>query len=188
MKIPVLGMDPSLRNWGLASGILDLETGELTDLNLTIIETEPDDTKQVRQNSKDIAAAEYLMGHVYPIAAKAKLVFVEVPHGSQSAVAMKGYGICVGLLGALRSHGIQLIEVNATEVKQVFTGCKTATKKQMIEKALEYYPDANFPRDRGKPNGRVLDKAEHVADAIATIHAGVRTPVFQNVMRLIAEV
>lgn len=188
MIIPVLGLDPSLRNWGLAEGVLDLETGELSQLNLTIIETEPDKTKDVRQNSKDLASADQLASALFPIAKKAKLVFVEVPHGSQSAAAMKSYGICVGILGSLRAMGTQLIEVNSTEVKQVFTGCKTATKKQMIDKALEWYPDANFPREKGKPNGRVIDKAEHVADAIAAIHAGVRTPVFQNVMRLFAEV
>lgn len=188
MIIPVLGLDPSLRNWGLAEGLLDLNDGVLSDLNLTLIETEPDKTKDVRQNSKDLASAETLASALFPIAKKAKIIFVEVPVGSKSAAAMKSYGICVGILGALRATGAQLIEVNPTEVKQVFTGCKTATKKQMIETALQYYPDANFPRERDKPNGRVIDKAEHVADAIAAIHAGVRTPVFQNVMRLFAEV
>lgn len=188
MLIPVLGLDPSLRNWGLAEGLLDLETGELSSLNLILVQTEVDDTKQVRQNSKDLTAAEILATVVIPTARKAKVVFVETPVGSQSASAMKGYGVCVGILGSLRALGIQLIEVNPTEVKKVFTGDKNATKKQMIEQAVAYYPDANFPRDRNKPTGRILDKAEHVADAIAAIHAGVQTPVFQNVMRLFAGV
>ena len=54
MKIPVLGCDPSLSNWGLARGMLDLDTGTFEDVELLLIETKPDDTKQVRQNSKDI--------------------------------------------------------------------------------------------------------------------------------------
>jgi len=77
-----------------------------------------------------------------------------------------------------------LIEVTPTENKKVFTGNKSATKRDMIDKAVELYPDANFPIHKGK----VPDKAEHMADAIASIHAGVRTPVFQNLMRLFAEV
>jgi hypothetical protein len=51
----------------------------------------------------------------------------------------------------------------------------------MIDQAVKLYPQANFPRNRGK----VQEKAEHVADAIAAIHAGVMTPVFQNLMRLL---
>jgi Holliday junction resolvasome RuvABC endonuclease subunit len=188
MFIPVLGLDPSLRNWGLAEGLLDLETGELHSLNLSIVETENDKHKQVRQNSKDLNTAEQLAASVIPAVKRAKVVFVEVPVGSQSAAAMKSYGICIGILGSIRALGIQLIEVNPTEVKLVFTGNKLATKEMMINKALEWYPDANFPRERGKPDGRIVAKAEHVADAIATIHAGVKTPVFQNVMRLFAEV
>ena len=188
MKIPVLGLDPSLRNWGLAEGMLDLESGYLSDLNLTIVETEVDDRKQVRQNSKDLIATEQLAAAIFPIARKAKLVFVEVPVGSQSAAAMKSYGVCVGILGTMKAQGIQLIEVSPMEVKENFTGKKHATKEQMIQKALEWYPEANFPRERGKATGKVIAKAEHVADAIAAIHAGVRTPVFSNLIQLLSKV
>jgi len=188
MKIPVLGLDPSLRNWGLAEGLLDMETGTLENVHLTLIQTEKDATKNVRVNSKDLQAAEDLATGLLPIATKAKVIFAEVPVGSQSAAAMKGYGICIGILGVLRAQGIPIIEVTAKEVKKVFTGDSLATKKQMIAQAVDYYPDANFPRDRGKATGRILDKAEHVADALAAIHAGVQTPVFQNLMRLFAKV
>lgn len=165
-----------------------METGELKDLHLSIVETENSAVKSVRQNSKDLESAEQLAVAAIAAAQKAKVVFVEVPVGSQSASAMKGYGVCIGILGAIRALGIQIIEVTPTEVKKTFTGDKNATKEQMIQTAIAWYPTANFPRDRGKPDGRILAKAEHVADAIAAIHAGVRTPVFQNVMRLFAEV
>ena len=188
MRIPVLGMDPSFRNWGLAEGSLDLETGMLYDLNLTVVETEVDDRKQVRQNSKDLIASEQLAKTIFQIARKAKIVFAEIPVGSQSAAAMKGYGVCVGIMGVLKAQGIQIIEVSPTEVKQVFTGNKNATKEQMISTALQWYPEANFPRERGKATGKVIAKAEHVADAIAAIHAGVSTPVFSNLIQLLSKV
>lgn len=97
---------------------------------------------------------------------------------------MASYGICVGILGSIRALGIQIIEVTATDTKKIFTGNPNATKRQMIERAFELYPEANFPWHKGK----IPDKAEHMADAIAAIHSGVRTPMFQNLMRLLKEV
>lgn len=184
MKIPVVGFDPSLRNWGVAYAILDLTTGYLSSPLLSIIE--PRDTKgrQVRQNSTDLAIARQLAEQSLKVARQAKAIFVEVPVGSQSARAMASYGICVGVLGALQAEGIPLIEVTASEVKKTFTGNKNAPKDEMIAQAVKLYPAANFPRHKGE----VSNKAEHVADAIAAIHAGVNTPMFQNLMRLYAEV
>lgn len=184
MKIPIVGFDPSLRNWGIAEGSLDLSTGILDDLFLSLIQ--PDDLigKQVRNNSNDLHIAEQLSGPVLEAARKAKIIFVEVPVGSQSARAMASYGICVGILGAVRATGIPLIEVTPTEVKLAFTGNKNATKEQMIQQAVSLYPEANFPM-RGK---RITSKAEHVSDAIASIHAGVQTPMFKNLLRLFEKV
>lgn len=185
MLIPVLGMDPSLRNWGLAEASLDLSSGVLTSPVLSLVQTkDPEGGKQVRQNSKDLSLAEQLAEPVMAMARKAKVIFVEVPVGSQSARAMASYGICVGVLGAVRALGIPLIEVTALESKLTFTGDRNATKRDMIEKAYSIYPNSNFPMH----NGKIPDKAEHLADAIASIHSGVRTPTFQNLMRLFKEV
>lgn len=180
MKIPVLGMDPSLRNWGLASATLDLSTGIMDTPHLELVCPTDLQGKQVRQNSSDLHLAEQLARPMITAAKLAKVIFVEVPVGSKSARAMASYGVCVGLLGAVRSLGIPLIEVTATEVKLAMTGDKTATKAQMIEAASRYYPDANFPVH----HGQITQKAEHVADAIGAIHAGVNTSTFQNLMRL----
>lgn len=181
MRIPVLGMDPSLRNWGLAQGNLDLETGILEDLHLSLIQPLDLKGKQVRQNSQDLHLAEQLAFGALEAAKQAKCVFVECPVGSQSARAMASYGICVGVLGSIRSMGIPLIEVSPIEVKKVFTGNPNATKELMIKTAEGFYPDANFPRQKGK----IVAKAEHMADAVAAIHAGVLTSVFQSVMKLL---
>lgn len=180
MKIKVLGMDPSLRNWGLAQAELDLSSGELTTPVCTLVHPKDFAGKQVRKNSEDLHRAVQLADVVLPAAQQAQCVFVEIPVGSQSARAMASYGICIGILGTITSLGIPLIEVTPTENKKVFTGKPTATKQQMIAQALEFYPDVVFPMYKGE----VQDKAEHLADAIASIHAGVHTPTFQNLMRL----
>lgn len=184
MKIPVAGFDPSLNSWGIAEGQLDLTHGYLSDLVLSTIEPEKKQGKQVRQNSVDLQRAEDLATTAIEIARRCKVVFVECPVGSQSANGMKAYGIVVGVLGAIRALGIPVIEVTALESKKIFTGDKNASKDRMIATAVGLYPNANFPLYRGE----IAKKAEHVADAIAAIHAGVRTPVFKNLMRLFAEV
>lgn len=174
-------MDPSFSNWGLAAGMLDLETGYLDITDLTVVTPLELKGKQVRKNSQDLHRTEQLAAAVLPAARQAKVIFVESPVGSQSARAMASYGVCLGILGAIRAEGINLIEVTATEVKLALTSNPNATKAEMIAAATSLYPDANFPTHRGK----ITAKAEHVADGIAAIHAGVNTPVFQNIMRVL---
>ena len=159
MKIPVCGFDPSLTNWGIAEAVLDLDNGYLSTPTLSLIQPKDGDgKKQVRRNSLDLSRAEELVTAALASARRAKVVFVEVPHGSQSARAMASYGICIGVLASIRAAGIELIEVSATENKFNFTGNKTATKEQMIATAVQLYPDANFPMHNGKLSAA---KAEH---------------------------
>lgn len=183
MIIPVLGMDPSLTNWGLAAADLDLQTGFLSTPMVQLMSPAEIKGKQVRVNSNDLHRAEQLARAAFAAAEQAKAVFVEVPVGSQSARAMASYGICVGIVSALRAKGIPIIEVTATEVKESLTGNKNATKNQMIEQALALYPDVQFPVFKGKPAA----KSEHLADAIGAIHAGVHTPAFQTILRFYKE-
>lgn len=189
MKILVAGMDPSFTSWGTAEGTLDLTTGFLDEVTLDIAKTEKGSAKQVRVNSDDLLRCEYLAAKAFEVGQRCKVIFVECPVGSQSANAMKSYGACVGVLGALRSQGIQVIEVTAFEVKKALTGNKNATKGEMIKAAMALYPDANWPMQTQKGvTSVVAGTAEHMADAIGAIHAGVCTPVFQNLMRILAEV
>lgn len=192
MRIPVVGFDPSMRHWGIAEGTLDLETGFLENLNLTLIEPKDKANKQVRTNSIDMGIAEMLYDAALPAAKRAKAIFVEVPVGSQSASGMKAYGMCVGILGSMRSNGVELIEVTASEVKLALAGKKTASKDEMVKAGVALYPAANWPRhsQRGKgfAKGDIQNSAEHVADAIGAIHAGVQTPTFQQLIRLLQKV
>jgi Holliday junction resolvasome RuvABC endonuclease subunit len=185
--IRVVGQDPSLRNWGLAVGTLNLETKKLTiellDLTNPVLPT----GKQTRQNSQDLESAFQLYKGAIAAAKGAHAVFVEVPVGSQSARAMASYGVCVGVLGALRANGIPFFEVTPTEVKLAGPGNKTASKQDMIQWAMAAHPEANWPMY--KQNGAMVvseAKAEHMADAVAAIYAGISCNAFKQMLPFMA--
>jgi hypothetical protein len=186
-KLRLVGMDPSLRNWGLAGALFDPLTGEIEVTRLGIIQPVLPKGKQVRQNSIDLDASFQLYRDAVLYASEAHAVFAEVPVGSQSARAMASYGICVGVLGALRAKGIAFFEVTATEVKLATGLKKDASKKEMITWARAAHPATNWPLY--SRNGEVLVSeaiAEHQADAIAAIYAGVRLTAFQQLLQLAA--
>ena len=81
MLIPVVGFDPSLRNWGIARGNLDLVTGVLQDISLELVQSVDPTGMTVRQNSKDLSLAEQLAKPAMLAASTAKVIFVETPVG-----------------------------------------------------------------------------------------------------------
>lgn len=181
----VVGMDPSMRNWGLAVADLDLigSVFELQVNKLELINPVITKSKQVRQNSKDMEGTKQIVEQLLPLLKGAKFVFVEVPVGSQSARAMMAYGACIGILGSLRALGNTFIEVTPTEVKKEATGKATASKREMIQWAYEKHPEAPWPMHKLKGELVVSEgKAEHMADAIGAIYAGMRTNEFSFFM------
>ena len=181
--IQVVGQDPSLRNWGLATGTYCLDTGQLQINQLGLTNAVLPTGKRVRQNSLDLESAYQLYKGAVACTTGAQAVFVEVPVGSQSARAMASYGVCVGVLGALRANGIPFFEVTPTEVKMVSVGTKTATKSQMIEWARSKHPDAGWPMYKEKGLMVISEaKAEHMADAIAAIYAGLASDEFRKML------
>lgn len=190
-QLIVVGFDPSMNNWGVSRGIMSVDISDLRKSSLSInhlgvINPIKPDGKQVRINSKDLLAAEQLAKGALKAAEGAQAIFVEVPVGSQSARAMASYGICVGVLGALRAMGIPFFEVTPTEVKMATTGNKTATKAEMISWATSRHPEAPWPTYTQKGSLLVSEaKAEHMADATAAIYAGVRTTTFQSLLPML---
>jgi Holliday junction resolvasome RuvABC endonuclease subunit len=185
-SIKVVGQDPSLRNWGLAVGTFNLETKKLTIENLNLTNPVLPTGKQVRQNSSDLESAFQLYQGAMTAAEGAHAVFVEVPVGSQSARAMASYGVCVGVLGALRANGIPFFEVTPAEVKLAGYGRKTATKHDMIQWAMAAHPEANWPTYKQNGSTMVSEaKAEHMADAIAAIYAGLACNSFKQMLPFI---
>lgn len=185
-RIKVVGFDPSLRNWGIATGsVIPGQPNTLTLDYVTIINPILPKGKQVRQNSLDLEAAKQLCDGAVKAAQGAQTVFVEVPVGSQSARAMASYGICVGVIGSLRAMGIPVIEVTPTEVKISATGKATATKSEMINWAVAKHPEVVWPTYLQKGKRLVSEStAEHQADATAAIYAGMACNTFQQMLSL----
>lgn len=185
--IQVCGLDPSLRNWGIAVGTYALKTRRLTLCRLAVINPVLPKGKQVRQNSLDLEAALQLYKGALDAIAGAHAVFVEVPVGSQSARAMASYGVCVGVLGALRGNGVPFFEVTPTEVKLAGPGKKTASKAEMIAWAVAQHPEAGWPTYKENGAMKISEaKAEHMADATAAIYAGLASNPFKQLLPFLA--
>lgn len=182
--IQVVGFDPSLRNWGACKGIL-VPGGQVSITKVDVFQAVLPTGKQVRQNSLDLESALQICTAAAAFAKGAQAIFVEIPQGSQSARAAAGYGICIGILGALRTMGIPFIEVTPTEVKMVSVGKKTATKAEMIAWATSQHPEAKWPTYMEHGVELVsAAKAEHMADAVAAVHAGIATNSFKQALQL----
>lgn len=177
------GFDPSMKNFGLVKAELDMQAGVLDNLVLYLVQTKPDskNKKTTYKNVQDFKRAQMLFNETYEFFKDLDVICVELPVGSQSAAAMKSYGMCVALTAALN---IPMIFVTATEVKIAGAGNKNSTKKQMIDWAVKEYPDASWLTYK-KHGVMLLNGAnEHLADALAAIHAGVQTDQFEIYKRL----
>ena len=185
-QIRVVGFDPSLNNWGMASAICDTETRSIVEVEeLGLITPETPSGKTIRNNSKDLSRATQLYATAEQWAEVAEVLFVEVPHGSQSARSMASYGICIGVLGAI-ANTKPFIQLTANEVKMATVGKKTATKHEMIEWAMKVAHCNSWPYHMHNGKRTLTEgKAEHMADAVATIFAGLETDQFKQIIALL---
>lgn len=190
--ITVAGLDGSLSNWGWARMRLDLGTLELEALSIGTIVTEPRKGKVVRQTSDDLRRCRDIVEGLKTVLEGCSIAFAEVPHGAQSARAAFSNGVVtMGLAGI----AVPVIEVAATETKLASVGRRNAGKAEIISWAAGLYP--GLPWDRytrdviraageGTPPrkirqaGELHEGNEHMADAAAVVHAGIRTPEFQG--------
>jgi Holliday junction resolvasome RuvABC endonuclease subunit len=178
--IRVAAIDPSLRNFGLARLLLNLDDMSFHVEALKLIETEKDGAKQVRKSSDNLRRAEEITLEVHEWMKGATVCFAEIPSGAQSAAASHALGIALGICASIRISNVPLIQVQPTETKLHTVGTKTASKEEMIEWATEVFPKAPWLRK----SGRVLAKNEHLADAVAIAHAGVKTTEFRQLMAM----
>lgn len=186
--IKVVGHDPSMNNWGIAEGTFNLLDGRLTINKLTVTNPVLPTGKQFRQNSKDVTASTQLYSNARDALRGASWGFVEVPHGSQSARSMASYGICAGVLGALKAEGYPLFALSESEVKLATLGKKSSTKQEMIDWAVAKHPEAPWPTyTRNGTQLIAAAKAEHMADAVAAIHAGIQSDLFKSFVRTMTQ-
>ena len=173
-----LAVDSSLRNTGVAIGTID---GDKVLVDKIILNTtEKTKNKQVRASSDTIDACRQNFQFLQKVIEEyePQVIMAETPSGSQSSSGMKSYGATCQLIGSLSPSPI---EVTPNEVKMASVGKKTASKKEMIEWAHGLYPDLEWYWHAGK----LQNKNEHMADAVAIIFAGMQTRQFQQLKALL---
>jgi Holliday junction resolvasome RuvABC endonuclease subunit len=169
-------MDPSFRNWGLA--YCEYDNGVITVLKTQLVQTvEPQGTKRSAGDIQSCAtlfdALDEAMYQFSP-----DILVAEIPIGSRSSRAANGYGVCMALLGALSSYGVPMVHVTPNQVKGI-VGSSTASKNDVIDWVLKKHPTVPFPRRGG---AIVSSKSEHMADAIAALHAATKLQSFKDAL------
>lgn len=180
-KIQVIGIDMALANMGLVRAMLDLDSLVIEPVELRLVSTHPDKSKQVRKSSSELARARELGEALKHFCHGASLAFAEVPSGSQSASAARALGIAVGVLS---SCPIPIVEVSPMEVKRLFSSRRSVQKAEIIEWAVQHWPDASWLRVKRRGKMELTKDNEHLADAVATISAGVLTEQFKLIKAL----
>lgn len=184
MGLIVMGIDPSLRNTGICIAELNDERDGIAKIHrLHLAKTEPPKAKTQRKSSADYQAAvevANIIKHMIDTNG-VEVTFAEIPSGTQSARASFALGIALGMIASVRPAPL---EVTAREVKMNSVGIASATKDEMIEWATELYPTAPWMKQR---NGNILKTNEHLADAVAIIHAGLRTAQFLSIKDFLSQ-
>ena len=181
-ELLAVGIDPSLRAFGMAKVRIDLRklTFRVVDVRLT--ETELDHSKQVRKGSDDLRRCREVITSLREFTSDVAFGFAEVPSGgAQSASALKALSMATAFLGACPAP---LIEVQPSEVKLATVGRRTASKPEMIAWAIAKHPEAAWMTR--KLHGKIehIAKNEHIADAICAVYAGLRTEQFRQAVAM----
>lgn len=181
--IKVAGIDPSLRNTGLALGHFDLDTSQWAVEKVDIVQTERLAGKVVRQNSDDYRCARELITGINKILAEhgTTFIFAELPTGAQSARAMFSFGLTTAIMAGLTPP---LIQVQPREVQIAVLGKAGKDKDRIIEWAVAKFPNAGWRTAKTKGVVRLVADNEHPADACAAIAAGVETAQFAQALAL----
>jgi len=181
-SIKFAAADGSKKNFGIAVMELDLDTLEISVVDLILTKTEKSKNKQVRASSDNLERSQTIAASLPDALKDCACCFVEVPSGGQSYDAVLGFGIVIGIYACIEGIlGVPTLEVSPSETKLAAVGTKTASKQEMIEWAAEKFPDAPWREYRGKPT---LDN-EHLADAVAIGHAGIKTPAFKAMLAML---
>lgn len=184
----IVGIDPSLVNTGLVS--IEGNPGAWQVSNLSLVTTKsanqtPAQVKAqkkakkapaavVRKNYDDLDRARELLGHILDFVKDADFICVEIPQiggAEMQARSMWTSGVALGLIASLPPG--KVIALTPTEVKNA-TGNKKASKEEMCDWAYALYPNAPWPSRKLKGQMVRLMTNHHIADALASIAAGMQ--------------
>ena len=179
--VTVMGIDPSLRNTGIAIARIGADTNIIRGIDDLILARTQPGPKSQRKSSADFEAASIISATIRNAVERyePKVVFAEIPSGTQSSRASFALGITLGIMATMWPKPI---EVTPQQTKLQSVGVRTATKGEMIEWAVATYPDAPWQRST---TGRIMNANEHLADACGVIHAGIMTPEWEVIRNLL---
>lgn len=155
--LDILGLDPSLSNWGICHMTYS-PFSSLKLIDTDIIRTKPSKEKKPK-NIDDLDRARTLSKRLRELISYVDVVVAELPFGSQSSRAMASYGICLGVLAGV---DIPVISVTPFEVKKI-VGNRETKKEEIIAWVNSTYLNVFI----NKPK----NQTEHMADAIVACHA-----------------
>lgn len=176
--IKFISIDPSLRNTAFVYG--HIADGKIKLEGSAIIQTIKDTNKQVRASSQLVDRCRKLIIGTknYVNIHKPDVCFSETPSGAQSFNSAVSYAVSCAIIACVEP---QPIEVSPQEVKNV-TGLKNPSKKEIIELVDKKYPDF-LPK---KKDGTILlAEAEHIADAIIVVEAGLQTKQYLQIKNIL---
>lgn len=185
--VRIVGIDPALRNTGLAVATYNLATSQWQIEEVELIQTENQSGKTVRKSSDDLRCAQELVNGINRFIKRVggNFACAEVPTGTQSARGAFSNGVCCGVLASV---SVPIIQVSPTEVKLASVGKKTASKDDIIQWAGGKWPHAGWKLRKLKGELVMVNDNEHMADACAAIAAGVETVQFAQAMAMMAAV
>lgn len=176
-NIKIVAMDPSMRNWGIAIIIMDLDTYEYHVEDLQVIQSNKDPKKAKKKSSRDIMTVEELLEGVIPHVEDADVIIAETPIGGRDSAAALSYSICISIIAAINISFVKVFEVTPHEVK--LNVVKDASKAQMIDWAVRMHPEAPWKYRKLKGEQVIVSGfAEHVSDAIGAFYAASKKNTF----------
>jgi hypothetical protein len=182
-SIAVVGFDGSMSNFGIAKAAIDVDTLAITIEELILVETSPDKTKQMVKSSDDLRRARQCAVGMVRSCKGRSLAFAELPyaHAQMHTSGVLSTGITLGVLSCCP---IPIIGVQPADVKLAALGSRVGSKEEMIAWATDLYPSAPWLQGRVRGKMQMVAKNEHLADAVATIHAGIHTEQFKQVLEV----
>jgi len=175
--VKIVGIDPALRNTGIVSA--DLINNDIKINYVKLIETTTLNEKPKAVD--DYKRINFIYNNLRLIIDNHDLIIAEFPIGSQSSRAMVSYATSISILACFNKP---IIPVTPNDIKK-YIGIKNASKSDSINYVRQHYP--NFPFIL--KNNKILNKNEHLADAMIAILAGIKKaddePAFINFFQLL---
>lgn len=171
----IVGMDPSIQNWGMVKVKVDKEK------NIQLLESAvvhslaskkgSKAAKATYKNVEDLERGKILINKTLSFCKDVDYIFIELPVASQSARACVSYGMCVGLFSAVANEGIPYRVIRNNEIKRM-AGYKDDNIRPVEKSEVIDYVTSEGYKDIF--NNFKKDEHEHLADAMMTILVGLK--------------